>query len=895
MRTLVVLAMAALAGAVTGAELTYPFENRGADERAEFAVKPGCAYRLDYEWREVDVSRRSYLLPRLKVFDGKGKVVLNRNVGMIQQRVFDPVDRSVQRWQVFAVVNDDDRPKSTTGFEGLSAVRLPADSARIELSVARHGEKAVVSEVKLTATPVEPPPRCRCQFPPLPAVAAVTEADLDAALSNRVRSVAALKSEGGRTELYVDGRRVMPKIYKNCPWDAPHRYRAAKVFAEAGFNIFTLNFSLSDFWRADGSVEMASLRTMLRKLLKYNPQAFVFLELGVKPRPNWGAENPDEIFRCEAGRYALFTHGRVVAFTETPQDDPARKAFAVPSYTSEKYADEASAVIEKAFREIETWPESKGVIGVYVNGGTDGQWLDLHDHATLPKHEYADYSVASQRGFDAYRRARGETPVPVPTTEQLRPRDRVDFGAHVRSVESEWRTFYVEAAAKMRLKFARAVKRATGRRVLVGSYSPNTGLAGSPLLAQMCAKALLASEDFDFFAVVPSYVREYFDPVVSAVYNGSLVSEGKLFVSELDLRSGDVGNWGFWGSDFWKANHTAKTFRNKVLHYACHALVRGGAYHAYDMDGGWFNTPAAQETWRIANGIADRARPMPLAADRIAVVAGERFMFHRSLGYGHMLAYALKEMPRIALAVSGVPYDFYLVDDLLAKDPASPEAALPKVVLFTDVSTVSYDEYRELRRRYAKDGRVLVWCGRPGVYATDGAKIDAELGMTERVKTPSGWIVADGTSDDPLMRGVSGLFSAWYPYYADGIVFPPLWAPDGWKTLASPVGTDLPGVSVRRERGLTEVHLANPGQLPDAFLRNLAREAGFEPLLETGDISGYGSGLFYILSERAGEKRFRLPRGAVAGETLYGPAYGKSGDGYVVTLGRDEMFVMEVR
>ena len=892
MNRIIVFAVVFTSFACVGAELRYPFEAETARaETAAFAVTTGQAYRLDFSWREVDVPRSAYLMPHLRVEDADGRVLVNRNVGVVQQRVFDPVDPSIQRWQVFAITSTSDKPASTTGFEGMSTVLLPKDAARVVLSVSRFGSPARISNLALAATPVDRPPRVRCAFPPLPEVKGVPDAELDAALAARPRAVATLQANGDRTELFVDGRRIVPKIYKNTGWDIPHRYRTAKAFGEKGFNVFVLPFSLADCWKADGSVDAAPVRPMLRKLLRFNPQAMILLEMGVKPCADWGAAHPDEVFRCESGKYALFTHGRVCAFTDAPKDDPSRKAYAIPSYTSELYVDEASAAIGAFFAQLEAWPESKAVIGVYVNGGTDGQWLDLFDNSALPKRESADYSVASQRGFDAYRRARGEKPVPVPSTAALRRRDRVDFGEHVETPESEWRAFYVRSAAKMRLKFARAVKRATSRRILVGSYSPNTGLAGSALFAQTCAKWLMKSGDFDFFAVVPGYIREPFDPVVSAVYNGSLADRGKLFISELDLRSGDVGNWGFWGSDFWKANHTAETFRKKTLHYVCHALTRGGTYHAYDMDGGWFNTPAAQETWAVANRIADQARPMPRTADRIAVVAGERFMDHRSQGYGHMLAYALREMPRIALAVSGVPYDFYLADDLLADE----NARLPKVVMVADPTTLSYEQYVRLRRRCAADGRILVWFGRPGVYATDGAKIDAELGMERRQDGDGKWIVAGANEEDPLMKGVRGLFSAWYPYYADGIVFPEAWCPKGWKTLACFDKTSVPAVSVRRAQGLTEVYIANPGQVSSAFIRNLAREAGFAPLLETDDISGYGSGLFYILAQRDGEKAFRLPEGRRVGEVLYGPDVKRTDEIYSVSLKRNEMFVLEVK
>lgn len=868
------------------------FAADGAEECVR-EIEPGRCYRLDAAWHEVNVPRSAMLHPLLIFKDADGKVFPRSGyIGQIQQRVFLPERPDVQVWRVFAIPEDGDaKTVGAAGFEGAATVRIPKGTRSLTLSLHRVGDPAEIDEVRLSIEPCEPPAHRRCRFPPLANVPELTDAELDAALRGRPRLVARTVTRGDRTEVEVDGRIIPLKIYKNCPWDAPQRYIAAKTFAGKGFNAFTLDLNLAKAWRKDGSADLSAFRTMLRKLLKRNPEAQVMVELAVRPRPDWGEENPDEVFRCEDGRYALFTHGRVIAFTDAPKDDPKRNAFAPPSYLSEKFVTEAAAVLGRAFAEMETWPETKNVIGVYMNGGTDGQWLDLFDNSALVRRESADYSVVSQRRFDAWRRAHGKEPVKIPPNAAFRVRDRVDFGEHAATPESDWREFYANAAVEGRLRLARAVKEATGRRLLVGSYSPQTGLAGSALTAQTAAWRLISSPDWDFFAVVPSYVREPWDPVVSAVYDASLVRHGKLFVSELDLRSGDVGNWGFWGSDLWRSTHTAATFREKAVHYACHALTRGGAYHAYDMDGGWFNTPEAQETWRIANAIADAAHPMAPTADAVAMVSGERFFDHRSQGLGHMLAYAMREMPRHALATAGVPYRLYLADDILA-DPA---AELPKVVLFTDPTTLTAAQYREFKARYAKDGRVIVWFWRPGVYAADGAEIDADFGFRADSRGDNRWIMAPEEPADPLMKGVKGLFTAWYPYYYDGLIFPPAYVPDGWKALASFQGTDVPAVSMKRFGDHTEVHIANPGLIPQRFVRNLCEEAGFRALIETDDISGYGAGLFYILSVRDGVKRFRLPSGVTPGKVLYGPSYRAAETGYEVDLKRGRMFVLSVR
>ena len=60
------------------------------------------------------------------------------------------------------------------------------------------------------------------------------------------------------------------------------------------------------------------------------------------------------------------------------------------------------------------------------------------------------------------------------------------------------------------------------------------------------------------------------------------------------------------------------------------------------------------------------------------------------------LAYGLRDnLPR-SLAYCGMPYAKHLVDELLA----SPDAAMPGVIVFGDLSTIAAKDFAELRRRY---------------------------------------------------------------------------------------------------------------------------------------------------------------------------------------------------
>ena len=103
-------------------------------------------------------------------------------------------------------------------------------------------------------------------------------------------------------------------------------------------------------------------------------------------------------------------------------------------------------------------------------------------------------------------------------------------------------------------------------------------------------------------------------------------------------------------------------------------------------------------------------------------------------------------------------------------------------------------------------------------------------------------------------------------------------------------------MSVRRGAGCTEVYIALPGAVTAQFCRNLAREAGFEPLVESDELSGCGSGIFYMVAQTSGEKRFRLPKRRKPDEVLAGPKFKVAGSGvYSVKMKIGEIFVLAYR
>lgn len=871
-------------------------------------VRPGETYQIDCSWRIIDVVRTSWTHPQLEAFDADGKRIFFRwDAGNFWHRTFDPSDAYVEKWRFYVRVKDPAGAAipATRFSMGLQTIEIPSESDRFELKIVTAGDPAQHAETTLLVTKLAAPvPVPQEVMPPFETPARLlSDAELDARLAALPRKRAELRTTGSRTTMFVDGKPVVPRIWKG---GSRGEWEAVEQFGKCGFNIFKVQVELREIWHRDGTLDVSPVRERLRKCLKVNPEAMLLFQFSIRPRPFWGVDNPDEVYQDSRGRFGVFQNVRLVDFTPQPIDEGRR--YAAFSYMSAKFAQEVSELLSRAFAEFETWPESKNVVAVYVTGGADNQWLDLFD-AGGGFSNAADYSPAGKKCYRHYLRRKYQTveamnaawggtgfasfdEIETPSDEAFNMREKTYFRLHGATPESDWRECWAQATVGMRLKFAKAIKNATGRRMLVGAYSPNGALEGYPIISQTASRRLIESPDYDFFSVVPWYMREFSEPIRAAAFTGSFARHAKLYISELDLRNAEVSTWGLWGSPFWRENHNADTFRRKAIYYVADAFVRGGSYHACDMGGHYFNTPAAMETWTRVNRIADRVRPLPWTGDHVAVVGGERYWDHQSLGMSRVLPYYVREVGEYLFAYSGLPHANYLLEEILD----DPRAELPKMVVFNDLTTVTPEEFRELRRRYAKDGRVLVYSWRLGLFAPGGETIEKELGLEPCPSSFRGRMVhADGTSSDPLMKGVAGLFNFGKYYLGDDYAEKLSPRGKGWRTLATFDGSDVPAVAVRRAGGCTEVYVSAPNQMPQRFCRNLSREAGFEPTVETDDLSGFGSGIFYLLAQTDGVKRFKLPRTCRAGEVLEGPTYETVGESCEVPMKRGEIFVLEVK
>ncbi len=884
-----------------------------ADKATIRNLKPGDFVRVECRWRNVDVPPTASQCPYVVARDTWGRVLYERRAGSAGRRGFLPEDAAVERWQLNYLIGGGRTPPSNSE---VSFTTLPSNTVFMSACVSTKGDAAERRDVEVIIEKGEIKPLAKKRRPPLEWQGhELSDEELDAALAARPKARVAIFIDGDRTAMTLNGRPFIPRIYKSTHWNYPMRGKIAAAFTNNEFNVFVAPLRVGGcdvpdadvVWRNDCSVDVARVRSELRKYLRWNPTANLVLEVVVQPPRGWGEAHPAELYRNENGDYGYWKQHRIRAFGSTPEPPPESQQSSTPSYASEMFAGAMADALGWLMKDLEASPEGKAVIGFFLGGGTDEQWLDLFDNGVKPW-QMGDYSDVARRRFKEYLAMKYGTvdkmnvaygfdfavsfaEAKIPSTAELTSEERAFFRVHGSTPQSDYREFMAKVAAESRLKVAAAIKAATGRRVLFGGYSPHGGLSAYPLYAQSASRMLMDSPDMDFFAIVPGYIREFCDPIRFAAFDGSMVRHGKLFVSELDLRSVDSNQfWGRWKEPFWQEVHSRETFRRKVMHYAANAIIHGGVYHAYDMDGGWFNSPSDQSAWLAANAMAAVARAMPPTDERIALVGGERYCDFYSSQRGRGLAYPLLEFLPKALQRGGVPWNAYLLDDVLGDETAK----LPKVVLLSETTSMTAVDFAKFRSRYCRDGRVVVYFWRPGLFAVDGAEIDRALGLKDAPQVEGKNIVGVNKANDSLTKDVKGTFSATYTEQS----VPNLAVASGrdWKPLLYFDGTDVPGVSVRRSTDCTEVYIALPGAITPQFCRNLAREAGFEPLVESDELSGCGSGIFYMVAQSSDEKRFRLPKGREPVKVLAGPSFTRKDDGvFSVPMKIGEIFVLGYR
>ena len=862
------------------------FAYDGADWKKEYAwstnttkVKSGAYLRLDYSWRKLEWSFGSYFLPVMRFEDRQGKLV--RDIG------FDATNIKGANYPMF---ESDSVAGLGERIDYYNFVQVPTNAVRMRLGVMARGNPFRVRIENLAfqyvhdygdgAGPWYNQPYLAHQIDYK--ATGMTDDEIRVRLRSRPKAVPELRRNGDRTDLYVNGERILPGT-RHCQRTDETAKRGHKhgvqEFKKAGYRVYNVNIVSGEhtyadhqdpIWREDGTFDIDLMERKVFKILREDPDAYVILVCKVMAPHFWKMRNKGELECDFNGRYRIFAG---TEFTEryTTQYPTAPGEHWVPSIFSRKYLEDMGAALEEAFRRFEKTLAAKAVIGVYVTGGDDCQFRLQRDpwNSPLAERGFREW-LREEYGGDAGLAAAWRRPgvkiaeVKVPVETELNP-PRQFTSEEGRCRESDFRRFCSWSCWRNNSAMRSAVKRGAPR-FLVGGYTGSMTLSGNEGRGRHAMWRTITDPGFDFIIWLPCYSIRRNDmvaPLGLFAFNGSMRLHDKWIVTELDTRNPAQPNltYGLYPLRLWQERHDYKTFSDFLNFATGCAMAWGGGWHMYPLNRVFYDTSEAMRCIKEAAEIASHAEGRPLGRDRFAMFFDDRatdfFSRERSV----------VEKPNLccwpaadAVWQTGVRFDNYLVEDALS-DAFAKEA--PGVIVMADASTMKAEAIRRVRERFARDGRVLVWLGTPGVLSGDSeAAISSALGIT--VKKTRCELPAVSCGSDRLLNGVSGFWHG--DTRRRSLVFGlsyELSPADGWSAIANYAGTSTCAAAVRRNAagGIEMVVGASGAARPDLF-RNIAREAGIRPCIETDDCFVTGASLAMLgASSGGGMKRVYKPAG----------------------------------
>ena len=838
----------------------------GATNEVDFSFAEGDYIRGDFSWLKKSWSYGSRMRFRLVFYNGDGKVIRNMSID----------GRTDIKGYVFPMNLSEFYTGSAIGvpmsYFNYYAVPKGAVKLRFEVSFSGNPAEVLLSEVKFRKIDPSKQPWFREPYDvqKIHETKRLSRAEVADVLTKRERVFPELRRVGDRVEIFINGKLTPCQIFIN---PAAGDYRWINGFKAAGFPFYLSCVSLgrscsfteySPVWKEDGTIDIAPLQEAVYKVLRYDPDAMIFLSLSITPPRSYLEANKEELMVNEKCEYAVMRDFAVRGlYSKKFPDQPGHSWY--PSTASRKYRADVAEVIKKALGEFEKTPESKVVAGIYVTGGDDGQFR----FPPLP-----DFSVPALRSYREFLKKLGRDNADragMPNPENFKKPPFPKYGDSAVADYQKWSTL---ESYYLRQSMYQAVKNAMPR-VLVGGYENAMGLTGQPGFGRYKIGELLRHKTPDFLISLPGYNRYRDDcdhPSGMKAFNGSMVLHKKLMIGEMDIRNPENGPLGINNrSRNYQATHNADTFRNFLTLYASYCISWGGGFHAYMMQPMWWNTERAVAAWVRAAEITRHARGQELDRNRIAVFGDENSSYYHSVAdipsFHSRIHY--RESTQYSLWRSGVRCDYYLAEDALHEDFDAP-----KIMLFADAGTMTPEFAAKVREKWGRDGRMIIFVGNAG-YLPEGDVKSIEKITSFKLKKLS-----------PMPYELVGIDGKvwWEPaFFADSYPDPVFAIEDkNVEVLAYYGNTGIVGAAMKKYPDHTEIYFGQPGNISPDFIRSLAKKCGIRPVQEIDDLCVIGGGLLEIgAMTRAGKRRIYFPNGVKKLTLLTGQKITGHGEDFV--------------
>lgn len=316
----------------------------------------------------------------------------------------------------------------------------------------------------------------------------------------------------------------------------------------SGVNITIPIYNLSPFWTGKNQYDPSGIdEKLLWRPLQTNPDAKLILWLMVDVYPGWYAEHPDELMRNEKGEFLIVAP----YFLRYDQRwDLTKGERPVPSFWSDAFRDEASAMLREFVRTVEKTAPGNALIGYMIMGGQDGQlyhWHCPNDRLSSKPELWGDFSPTAMKAWRTWLAAKygdvktltNEWRMNVASFDAAPPpkAERLAASAWLHDPRADrqamdWKRFHTESRYRLIEHFAKIVKESASRPVVVGCTGGDSG----------CRRDLTTVAEFvrspylDFFLHQVTYSQRL-PPSVGGInaWLSTYPLHGKIFVADWDF------------------------------------------------------------------------------------------------------------------------------------------------------------------------------------------------------------------------------------------------------------------------------------------------------------------------------------------------------------------------
>ena len=657
----------------------------------------------------------------------------------------------------------------------------------------------------------------------------IEEAEFDRQLAVDIDHYACLKKINGVTRLVIDGEVAYPGAYRAkgaFGKDILMETFAAGPMVREGVKLVVKGIAMGGssgatdglkrrYWTEAGFDAVGAVRD-IKNSLRITPGALCILSVSCNAYPNFTLkEHPDELWVKPDGSIVKGTSGSCV---ETYDDMGIKDTNRWPwvSYASPSWRKAVCDNLTALIDELKRQGLSKRIVGLHLSGYHDGQF-----HSP-----YEDHSKWSKIEFEKYLK---EDPLAVN-----------DLGY-----------FSKLLGFKAQEEFARCFKRELGKPAIVIRWNMGA-FSGMPDLTTFAF-----SDAVDIIVPQPTY--ETRRPGMAAEMKlpySSFDLHGKMYWNEFDLRTyaaletwatpGVVATKGLGQSDdftMWK------TVYRKL---AGMMFANNSGYWFYDMGGGWFSAPEIAHDIGSAFAMGRKILAKPKLSSwkpSVAVIADEEGM-----GVNRPMNMAILRDQQKPFAASGVPFRFYLAEDIL-RDPSLVADCKTLVLAFFR----KFDERRtQMYKALAKDGRTLILLSETAI---DGGADLIGFKPTFETKRQAHDLVAEpGVPADEARSYLTGSRRRFWP---TEVALGPRCtiAADGeMKVLARYVADRAVAIAQKDRSDCRTVYVAEPAGLTAALFNRLSRESGAYVPVRGGGLQVDMNGDFVSCHAlKTGEWVFKLP------------------------------------